>query len=199
MTTSSPRPATVQPYPAGTQWTFSSHRTGYTKTEELVLYAEPNGASMSDDYLPEETSASELWRMWVDKYANYFHQKWPTAYRPGEVHIYWTVTQPTFNGTFEGAPHAVGTPPDPEMVALFGSSRESEHFLTHFTDPVHAVTGERLNWLRLPVLDRGWNETAAHKGGFIQEVTGWKPAPLQTTMDVVQVGKAAGVYVPPLG
>ncbi|PGH48164.1 hypothetical protein [Streptomyces sp. Ru87] len=60
------------------------------------------------------------------------------------------------------------------------------------------MTGEPLNWLRLPVLDRGWNDTVSSKGGFIQEVTGWKPAPLQTTVDVRQLAAAAGLYAPAL-
>ncbi|OIP26010.1 MAG: hypothetical protein AUK00_05490 [Dehalococcoidia bacterium CG2_30_46_9] len=54
-----------------------------------------------------------------------------------------------------------------------------DDFLTHFTWPIHSVTGERLNWLTLPVVDKLWNPKRANKGGFIQEVTGWKPAILQ--------------------
>ncbi|WP_328491313.1 hypothetical protein OHS59_44295 [Streptomyces sp. NBC_00414] len=34
-----------------------------------------------------------------------------------------------------------------------------------------------LLWLRSTVLDRGWNNSTADKGGFIQEATGWKPSP----------------------
>lgn len=175
---------TTQPYPPGTLWTFTTRRGNYPQTVELALYAEPDGSSMSDDYLPEEADALELWRLWADKYANAYHLEQPTRYRPGEVPIYWTVTQPTFTGIFEAAPHA------PNVL--------DEDFLTHYTHPVHADTGERVNWLRLPVLDRGWNATAADKGGFIQEATGWKPSPLQPTMDVVQIGRAAGLYVPDL-
>lgn len=175
---------TVQPYPPGTQWTWTSPRSNYTWTEELVLYAEPDGSSMSDDYLPEEASATDLWRMWVDRYAVTYHKRHPDLYRLGEVPIYWTVTQPTMTGVFEAAPHA------PNVL--------SEDFLTHYTHPVHADTGERLNWLRLPVLDRGWNDTVADKGGFIQEATGWKPSALQPTMDYLRIGAAAGLYVPNL-
>lgn len=189
---------TVQPYPPGTQWTYSARRHDFTQTQELVLYAEPDGSSMSDDYQPEDTPADELWRRWADKFANHYHQKWPELYRPGEVVIYWSVTRPTFDHVFEGAPHAVSPPPSPSIVEMYGREPDREDFLTHFTHPVNAETGERLNWLRLPVLDRGWNETCAHKGGFIQEATGWKPSPLQPTMDVVQIGRAAGLYVPTL-
>ncbi|QDN54307.1 hypothetical protein FNV67_00890 (plasmid) [Streptomyces sp. S1D4-20] len=57
-------------------------------------------------------------------------------------------------------------------------------------------TGEAVNWLRLPVVDRAWNATARDQGGFVQEATGWKPSALQPTMNVVQVARAAGLWVP---
>lgn len=182
MRSDSPRRSTVQPYQANTQWTFSSRRSEHTRTVELVLYAEPDGSSMSDDYRPEDTSAQELWRMWADRYAHAYHRDYPSQYRPGEVPIYWYVTQPTFRGTFEASPHA------PNAL--------SEDFLSHYTHPRHAETGDPVNWLRLPVLDRGWNAAVADKGGFIQEATGWKPSPLQPTMDVAQIAAAASLYMP---
>lgn len=188
---------TTHPYPSGTKWTIAGRRHDHVQTEELVLYAEPNYAAIADDYLPDEISAAELWRIWVDKVANKAHEQWPQVYRPGEVTILWSVTQPSFTGIFEAAPYARALPQDSELVKMFGPY-EREDFLTHYKTPVNAETGEPINWLRLPVLDRGWNETAAHKGGFIQEVTGWKPSPLQPTMDVVQIGQAAGLYVPDL-
>ncbi|MFF9206344.1 hypothetical protein ACF1AE_32015 [Streptomyces sp. NPDC014986] len=191
-----PTQTTVQPYPPGTRWTITG-RHGHVQTEELVLYAEPNYSSITDDYLPDEISAHELWRIWVDKVWNKAHEQWPHLYRPGEVTVLWTVTTPAVTGIFEAAPHARSLPMDTQMVELLGSYEE-EHFLTHYKTPVNAETGEPINWLRLPVLDRGWSATASDKGGFIQEVTGWKPSPLQPTMDVVQIGRAAGLYVPDL-
>jgi hypothetical protein len=175
---------TVQPYPPGTQWTFTTRRGTYTRTEELVLYPEPDGSSMSDDFTPDEADADELWRMWVDRYAVTYHQKHPDQYRLGEVPIYWTVTLPSFTGVFEAAPFA------PNPLA--------EDFLTHYTLPMNTETRERINWVRLPVMDRGWNATTADKGGFIQEATGWKPSPLQPTMNYLSIGRAAGLYVPDL-
>jgi hypothetical protein len=56
---------------------------------------------------------------------------------------------------------------------------EQDDFLTHYSFPTHAVSGERLNWLRLPVLDRAWREDREDVGGFVQEASGWKPSPLQ--------------------
>ncbi|MFF1574709.1 hypothetical protein ACFVWR_18370 [Leifsonia sp. NPDC058292] len=192
------RPATTtQPYPSGTQWTFTGRESRYTETTELTLYAEPDCSSITDDYLPEEISAPALWRMWVDKVANLAHESHPHLYKPGEVTILWTVTTPAVMNIFEAAPHTRPLPQDPQLVKMFGPYEE-EDFLTHYSTPRHAVTGERINWLRLPVMDRGWNATTINKGGFIQEVTGWKPSPLQPTMDIGQIGRAAGLYVPNL-
>lgn len=187
--------ATVSPYGPGNRWTFSYKGNGFEQTEELVLYAEPNGSTITDDYLAEDITAAELWRMWVTEWADEYHKRWPDLYRPGEVHITWFVTRPSIDGIFEGAPHVR------DWRTLPGTANagfEQEDFLTHYTHPVHAVTGERLNWLRLPVVDRGWHAKASNKGGFIQQATGWKPSPLQPTMDVRQIGAAAGLYVPPL-
>lgn len=188
-------PQTVQPYGSGNRWTFAYKGNNFQQTEELALYAEPNGCTITDDYLPEDITPEELWTMWVKTYADMCHQKWPDLYRPGEVNISWFVTRPSLDGIFEGAPHVVDWRTLPGMV---GSDRPQEDFLTHYTHPVHAVTGERLNWLRLPVVDRGWHANASHKGGFIQQATGWKPSPLQSKVDVRQLGAAAGLYVPPL-
>nr|WP_240449425.1 hypothetical protein [Streptomyces harenosi] len=189
---------TTQPYPSGTRWAVTA-RNGYTQTTELVLYAEPNYSTITDDYTPDEISAHELWWIWIDKVANKAHERWPDLYRPGEVTIPWTLTTPALGNVFEAAPHTRPLPPDPELVRMFGRAYEPEDFLTHFKVPTNEDTGERINWLRLPVLDRGWNATTADTGGFIQEVTGWKPSPLQPAMDVIQLGRAAGLYVPDLG
>ena len=54
-----------------------------------------------------------------------------------------------------------------------------DNFLTYYTWPISSLTGEPLNWLTLPVVDKLWNDGRADKGGFIQEATRWKPAVLQ--------------------
>lgn len=178
--------STVQPYPSTARWTFHSTRSGHERTVQLALYWESDGSAMSDDYAPDEADASELWRKWVDRYAAKYHQESPETYAPHHVPIYWFVMSVGGGGTFEAAPHQ--TLPD--------SFLQRQHFLTSYTEPVHAVTGEPINWLRLPVLSRGWNASQADKGGFIQEATGWKPSPLQPVMDVRQVARAAGIYAP---
>jgi hypothetical protein len=57
---------------------------------------------------------------------------------------------------------------------------------------MHSETGARLNWLTLPVVDKGWNEAQNDKGGFIQEATGWKPSALQRTVNMPTLLSACG-------
>jgi hypothetical protein len=159
--------------------------SGYENSNALALYWEADGSAMSDDYLPEEADAQQLWKQWATRYADRYHQQQPDVYAPGQVPIFWFATS-VQGGTFEAAPHQI-LPPDFPMF---------EDFLTHFTAPVHADTGERINWNRVSVCDFAWNAERGDKGGFIQEATGWKPAPLQRVMDVRQVASAAGIYVP---
>ncbi|WP_330335891.1 hypothetical protein [Streptomyces sp. NBC_00557] len=47
-----------------------------------------------------------------------------------------------------------------ELVDPFGLYEE-ERFLTHYKTPVNAGAEEPVNRLRLPLLDRGWNDTTA--------------------------------------
>ena len=185
------------PYGPGNRWTYSSRQSGFTHTEELALVAELDGDDLTDDYTADEISAHDLWKIWVDRHVDMLHKEWPDLYSPGEVHITWGIKGPNRGNVAEYAPHARRLP-KPRYAALAPDDSFREDFLTHFTHPVHAVTGERLNWLRLPVLDSAWNRTTATRGGFIQQVTGWKPSPLQPTVNVRQIGAAAGLYVPPL-
>lgn len=174
--------STVQPYAPRTQWKYRNKMSGYEFTSALTLQWEPSGSPLSDDYLPDEITASELWRKWVDQYVARPHERDPERYRLGEVPINWSIDG-SDAATFEAAPFQ-------------RSDFIDEDFTTFFTHPVDAKTGERVNWLRLPVADRGWNDRTCNKGGFIQEATGWKPSPFQFVMDVYLIGKAAGLYVP---
>ena len=180
--------SSVQPYPAGTQWTFRNRRSDQELTEELVYLWEPEACWITDDYLVHEISARELWGSWVKVVADHLAEKHPSQYRTGDVHIAWYIrTPPGGGGIFEGSPHREYTPSARAMEP------NPESFLTFYTDPVDSKTGEPLNWLRLPVLDKGWNSRQSDKGGFIQEALGWKPAPLQPTMNVLQLAQAAGL------
>jgi len=139
-------------------WTASSLKTNYTWHGALEAYWEVSFDPISDDFTPDDMSATELFEMWVDKVS----QKYPD----GLIPILWCVTSRDA-GKFEFMPFQFQNNPLPF------------NFLTYFTWPVHKETGEQLNWLELPVIDKFWNHQVADKGGFIQEVTGWKPGILQ--------------------
>lgn len=163
-------------YPDQTQWCFTSRGRGVEKVGELALYWEIAGDPISDDYLPEETSAHELldrWLEWVWD-ANAFDNDLDVPHVP----ISWSVIGES-SGTFEAAPRVI--PLD-----------QSENFTTFYSHPVHIDTDERINWLRLPVIDKLWRPGTAAKGGFIQEATGFKPSAFQPTLDL-RVLDAAGV------
>ncbi len=122
---------------------------------ELVL------DSISDDFSPDTMSASDLMRLWVGRIRS-------RAYPGGLVPIYWYVESED-SRVFELIPF--------QYEHYVGHAREN--FLTFFTWPIHLETNQELNWLELPVMDKEWNVRQSHKGGFIQEVTGWKPSILQ--------------------
>ena len=61
-------------------------------------------------------------------------------------------------------------------------------FLSHYSWPIDP-DGQPLRWASLPVVDKLWRPGRADKGGFIQELTGWKPSPFQSVMEVAEIEK----------
>ncbi len=134
---------------------------------DLHLYWELNGSAMSDEFYYHEANEFELWRRWVERYAS------------PEVKIFWAVDSPK-TGKLECAP-------------FLGYDKD---FLTYYTWPTEVETGERLNWLSLTIPDKLLTPKRIDKGGFIQQATGWKPSPLQPTVNIEILAKAAGLYYP---
>ena len=124
----------------------------------LSAYWEVHSDPMSNDYSPNETEAMDLLRKWAEKMKN--------EYEDNLIPISWYVRS---KGLFEKMP----------FQFLHNSVANDETFLDHFTWPVNKLTGDPLNWLLLPVVDKLWNKDREDKGGFIQEATGWKPSILQ--------------------
>jgi len=141
-------------------WKVRSLRSGYEWEGILVVFWEASLDPISDDYTPQEITARRLFEQWVKK----VHKKYPNDLLP----LHWSV-ECREHGLFEYMPF---------QFSHF-ADRPREDFLTFFTWPLNSATGERLNWLTLPVADKLWNSERADKGGFIQEATGWKPAILQ--------------------
>ncbi|MFD3336123.1 hypothetical protein ACFWV1_26270 [Streptomyces sp. NPDC058700] len=155
-----------EPYPADTLWTFRTRQSSYQPTTPLYLYWEVDSDWINDEHTPDEISARDLWDRWYSAYAT-----------DGPVAINWSVRG---DRIFESAPFS----PSPYLP---------EDFLTHYTWPEHAKTGDPLNWARLPVADRLWNTGRNDKGGFIQQLTGWKPSPFQAHFDAARIAKAVGL------
>ena len=143
-------------------WKCRNLTTGFEPEGVIEAYWEVALDPISDEYTPQEIDAHELFRIWERQ----VHEKYPD----GLIPIYWFVDYEGKNvATFEAMPFQFEHHP----------SYMSENFLTFFTWPVNAITGDSLNWLTLPVKDKLWHSKQADKGGFIQEATGWKPSILQ--------------------
>lgn len=161
-----------------TLWRYRSLRSGYEHTTMLTLFWELDGDPITDDYLPEEISALDLWQMWRRDYRT--DEAAEAAFGKGAHRIWWYVDG---GKTFEGAP----------FRDLRGVRYAGKDFLDSFTWPTHARTGTPVQWCALPVRGKGWRQGRADKGGFIQQVTGWKPSPMQAYVNVDLLEQMAGL------
>lgn len=167
-------------YQPDTTWRFTSK--GPRRVEKvgaLELWYELMMDPISDDYTSDDIEAGELFDRWLGAIVD--GQRWHPHLGAPYVSIGWYVHGED-SATFEGAPFTED---------LYAREHPKEDFLTFYTWPENVDTGERLNWLRVPVRDKLW---AGHsdKGGYITDVTGWKPHALQDAVDL-RVFEAAGV------
>lgn len=139
-------------------WKVRSLRRDFEWQGSLVAYWEVHLDPISDDYTPSEISAEELFNRWSDQVRGQFEKDL--------IPIYWSVLSP-------------GQAKYERMPLQFEHHSARENFLTYYSWPVDSKSGEPLNWLTIPVVDKHWNKKRADKGGFIQETTGWKPSVLQ--------------------
>jgi len=145
---------------AGKTWRVRCLRNDYEWQGHLVADWEVDLDPISDDYTPDDTDAAELLRIWASQVREH---------HPDElIPIYWFVASPD-QAKFEQMPFQ-----HHRLLA--------EDFLSFNTWPTESKTGQPLNWLTLPVVDKQWNKKHSDKGGFIQEATGWKPSILQPTV-----------------
>ncbi len=161
-------------YPREQRWRYRRRRGGTEVVSALELWWELDFDAITDDYTPEEIGAVELWHTWVSQIRD--RSSYDSQLGVPWVPIWWFV-QDAEARLFERAPFA---------------RPSHEDFLSHFTGPVAADSGEAINWLRLPVVDRLWRPGRADKGGFIQEASGWKPHALQRAVELT-LFEAAGL------
>lgn len=159
----------MTPYAPTTLWRYRLRNGSYERVSQLALYWEAEGDCVSDDYHPDDDSAEEVFDVWR-RYLYHSHNSWDDRLGEGWVPIWWFVTSPDGEGTFEAAP----------FTRTHKGPKRRDDFLTFYTWPEDASTGEPLNFLRLPVVDKLWCH--GRKGGFIQEYTGWKPSAFQSAI-----------------
>lgn len=194
--TPTPRPGTI------TEWTFHNRdHHSFHRTEPLWLTWEVRSDAISDNYYVDEITPEELWDEWVTREAR--DEDAETVFGPGAVRIYWYIEG---HSVFEAAPYRDLRIAQQSHRRRHGSEgmtqileweAESE-FLHHYTWPTRPGTRQRLQWTALPIVDKVWRndhlpELHTHKGGFIQEATGWKPSALQPFVNIDQLAKLAGL------
>ena len=164
------RDSTAIELDTSSSWSWRSVKSGLKREDDLVLVWEVDGDPITDEYNPLDATAYDLWVEWI---------RWLERFERSleSVPVYWFVLGQQ-SAVFEAAPFCDDARDD---------------FLAHFTWPKSA-SGERLNRAALPVVDKLWRPGRADKGGFIQEITGWKPSAYQQTADVRTLARAARLY-----
>jgi hypothetical protein len=154
----------VPPYSNQDKWRWTVLETGNQTVESLELAWELPNDWITDDYTVDDATPAELWDMWVGS----IRQKNLSDSALGDDYlaIRWHVRG---DSSFERAPFQRWLPEE-----------NPKDFLTYYSWPENAASNEELNFLRLPVRDKLWRPGRGDKGGFIQELTGWKPSPLQS-------------------
>lgn len=141
---------------------FSNQQYRRVVEASFVAHWECEMDPISDDFTPAERTAQELF----DDWSEIVSQQYPELLIP----IYWSVrVQGKGISTFEKMPFQHGNE----------EAMNHKNFLDYFTQPYDPETRKPMNWFHIPVIDKHWNKQQANKGGFIQEVTGWKPSALQ--------------------
>lgn len=144
------------------RWTFRARRGGHEIRTDLVLYPELDCSAMVDDVY--ELDGQGQFEAYV-QYLERSHREWLDA---DAVPIIWSVHDCAFSGVYEAAP-----------FTAWGDSVGWGNFLTHYTWPVDAITGEPLDWYALPVVNDRFPEFA--------KALAWTPSPLQPTCPLASI------------
>jgi hypothetical protein len=134
------------------KWRFRARGADFEMVSPLWLYPEIDCSACVDDVY--DLSGEEQ----LDYYVDYIRARHPDWWEADAVPICWSVRG---DGVFEEAPNN----------APYGPTDNGENFLTFWTPPVDAETGEPLNWWRLPVRNMRFPAFA--------KALGWLPSPFQ--------------------
>lgn len=152
------------------RWVFASLRSGHIFRKDLVLYPELDCSAMVDDVYELDGQGQ------FDAYVQYIERRHSEWLKNDAVPIVWSVHS-NWHGVFEAAP--------------FAHSYIGQDFLTHFTWPEDAHTGEPLDWYALPVVNDRFPEFA--------KALAWTPSPLQPTCPLASIVRSRnGQYAAPM-
>jgi len=151
------RGSRAEPTGAG-RWTFQHRYSGYEWKEDLHLYPELDCSSVVDEYYELDGEGQ------LAAYVRYLEEEYPAWLAADAVPILWTVMG---HGICEFAPYQRGEEAEPIPSA------RHENFLTEFTWPYDANTGDDLDWFKLPVKNSRFPEFA--------QALDWTPSPMQPT------------------
>lgn len=146
---------------------YASRKSGDEFEAEIHLYWEVHADPISDDYCDID-NPMDIWQAWRRRYPR--DERAEALFGEGAFRIWWYMA--SSDGQFETSPGS----------KVPGGATDG--WLAHFTWPRDPDSGEQVSIMGLPVIDKLWRPGNAEKGGFIQEVTGWKPAPLQEFVNV---------------
>lgn len=151
------------------QWTYRSRHGTPELTEEIWLYGELDGSACVDGC--DSGDGADQLRFYVE----WIRRNNPEWLDDDAVPIYWSVM-----------PAAETAPFQPSFSARVGSPVED--FLSYFTWPVDASTGENLDWFQLPVRQERFPALA--------KAIGWVPSPLQPTAPLTSILHSQRQYYP---
>jgi hypothetical protein len=147
------------------------------QTADLYLYPELDGSSVVEDYYDLDGAGQ------LEAYVRYVRERHPEWLADDAVPIYWTVQSAGGKKITETAPFQ-DSPADEFRRHL------TRNFLTYFTWPQDAGTGERLDWYRLPVRNDRFPEFA--------KALAWLPSPLQPTCPLRSILESRAGHSPRL-
>lgn len=140
------------------RWVFRTrHASPIEFRKDLWLYPELDCSAMVGDLAEEDGHAQ------FDAYVTYLQRHHPEWLAADAVPILWMVKGPSF---IEFAP-----------CETYLSWKQD--FLTHFTWPVDATTGEPLDWFALPVINDRFPKFA--------KALAWTPSPFQQTCPLASI------------
>jgi hypothetical protein len=150
-------------------WTVTNRGHRAVRTCPLRLYWEADYDPISDEHIDAADGAVEVFDAWRRAVAGRVDVE-------SALPIFWSVTS-TEGALFERAPLS--------YIKLPGDDPEFDgDFSTYYDRPVNVHTGEPVNWLRLPVIEKLWDPARGRydKGGHITSATGWRPSALQPSV-----------------